>query len=566
MVRPRPLVSLAASLIVVGLAGALPQEPAAKDAPKPKAPAPAPKPAPAKPAAKKDAPKVAPELQPYRIKVSLTFDEATRVNADLQAVYVADWMRQVDRFVGTPWKIELVQDDPLLAHTEIDRLTAASFQAAAKGTPEANVDKVWAIRVVPMGAAFEILGREYDHSTGFVGNTQRESVAFGSDIPRGLLRLALVMFAPTAEIGDSRNGGVQLRVRGGALSAASPLGRVVDTGTTFRALRLFTDKAGRVIDIQPIRYSYFRVDKLEGALADCAIISGLRDPLTKRIARPHRLVALGIKPAGYPTRLKFVLDPNNEPAAGYVLTARPLPQGSAREVGMTDREGRIVVPAGFTSGLVALRLLAGRAEPMVEMPIMPGDTAEELIVKVEPKPQTLTLEAQLDALKDQIVDLVAVRGRLEKRMQARVDGEDWDGLDATLKEYYKLPKKVSFEAKIKTLREDAQAKEKQLKRAVLTRNAMAQLDEAKALVDRYLDDELFNAFADALEQSKTQKAVAKKAADAKALVQAKAKALATAPAGASAPAAAAPPSPAPAPKPEPKAPPRSKGSDGAVPF
>ncbi len=559
MVRPRSLVSLATALAVLGLATALGQEPKDAAAPAKKASAPPPKPAPA-PAKKPAAKDVPVDHQPYRIKVSLTFEESTRVDSSLQAVYVAEWLRQVDRFVGTPWKLELIQDDPLLAHSELDSLSAASFRAAAAGTPEAPVDKVWAIRVAPMGAGYVLLGREFDRPSGFVGNTQRDVVAFPGDTPRGLLRLALALFAPTAEIGNSKNGGVLLTVRGASLPAASPLGKVVTNGTTFRALRLFTAKDGRVTDIQPIRYTYFRVDKLEGAVAECAIISGLRDPLTKRIARPHRIVALGIKPAGYPTRLRFVFDPNAQPAAGYVLTARPLPQGSPREVGMTDREGRIVVPADFTSGLVVLKLYAGRAEPMAEMPIMPGETPEELTVKVEPKPLTLTLEAQLDALKDQIVDLVAVRGRLEKRMQARVDGEDWDGLDAALKEYYKLPNKPVFEKKLTALRGDAEDKEKASKALVLTRNARAQLDEAKALIDRYLDDELFNAFADALEQSKAQKAVAAKQAQAKALAKAQArKAIAPAPA----PVAVPTPAPA-APKTEPKAAPKTK--DGSVPF
>ena len=41
---------------------------------------------------------------------------------------------------------------------------------------------------------------------------------------------------------------------------------------------------------------------------------------------------------------------------------------------MTDRSGRIVLHPGFANGLVILRLLAGNVEPMVELPIMPGES------------------------------------------------------------------------------------------------------------------------------------------------------------------------------------------------
>ena len=51
-----------------------------------------------------------------------------------------------------------------------------------------------------------------------------------------------------------------------------------------------------------------------------------------------------------------------------------VPDGQPRELGMTDRAGRIVLKPGFADGLVILRSLAGNVEPMVELPIMPGES------------------------------------------------------------------------------------------------------------------------------------------------------------------------------------------------
>src|SRR5205823_2005241 len=104
---------------------------------------------------------------------------------------------------------------------------------------------------------------------------------------------------------------------------------------------------------------YLRVESLDGPVARCAIHSALRDPLTRRIAQKSTVVALGSAPGPHPTRLRFLTLPDKAPAAGYLVTARSLPDGQARDVGTTDREGRLVVQPGSSDGLLALRLLAG---------------------------------------------------------------------------------------------------------------------------------------------------------------------------------------------------------------
>ena len=53
---------------------------------------------------------------------------------------------------------------------------------------------------------------------------------------------------------------------------------------------------------------------------------------------------------------------------------------------MTDRAGRIVLKPGFASGLVILRLLAADSEPMVEFPVMPGESGENATSPSIPSP------------------------------------------------------------------------------------------------------------------------------------------------------------------------------------
>ena len=154
---------------------------------------------------------------------------------------------------------------------------------------------------------------------------------------------------------------------------------------------------------------------------------------------------------------------------------------------MTDREGRIVIPPGFADGLLILRLLAGNVEPMVEFPIVLGEFTGERTIPIVPRPQTVALETQLDSLRDEILDLVAVRARLEARIKARFDGEDWAGVEATIKEFNQLPARDSFATKVDRLKEEAAFQQAKTKSAVLTKTAQAQLAEVSSLIDRYLD-------------------------------------------------------------------------------
>jgi hypothetical protein len=381
-------------------------------------------------------------------------------------------------------------------------------------TAFAAFDKVWVVRVSgsePSGLL--LTGREYDIASRRLGALQRHRLEATSDAPRALLRFALDLFNPTAEITGQEGGRALLKVQGGAITPASPSGAVVTTGMVFTPLRLVSLRDGKV-QILRIPFTYLQVEAVEGAVARCAIISPMRDPLTNRMRRPSSLAALGLKPGNSPVKLRFVTKPDMTPAAGYTLTARRVPDGQPRELGTTDRAGRIVLPPGFADGLVILRLLAGNVEPMVELPIMPGESRpDEQPIPFDPKPLTVALESQIDSLRDEVVDLVAMRARLESRMKARLEGEDWTGLDATLKEFARLTPRDEFAQRLTKLKDDAAHQQAELKTAVLTRTAQAQVADLQSMIDRYLDDDTYKAYVDALERSQSDQAAKEKAQD-----------------------------------------------------
>jgi len=466
----------------------------------------APAPAPAPPAGQGGAI----ERRPYRITAHVAIAPEARIDARGRDRLLGAWRTLVHRFVGSPWELTIAESDRAAAGVD---LGALEVEAVLGLEPEG--DKVWLIQVGRDGVAWSLAGREFDCETQRLGPTYRLPAPYAADLPRGLLELAHDLFRPSAAIGEASAGGVTLTVRGGALPAASPFGQVVVPGIMFRPIRLVSlpDGKRRILDIA---FTYLRVESVDGATAHCAIESGLRDPLTRRIAQKNALVAIGSKPGPHPTRLRFQTAGDNLPAAGYQLTARPLPDGAAQVVGTTDREGRITIPSGQarSESLLELRLLAGSVEPLVAFPLMPGESAQErTIPPFDARSLTIALESRLDALRDAVIDLVAVRARLEARLKARFEGEDFAGAEEVLKEFYRLPTRDALAGNLSRLKDEAAAQQARTKTAILTKTAQTQLAELDGLIARYLDDEAFRAYAEALAKARADAAAGRPGTD-----------------------------------------------------
>ena len=344
------------------------------------------------------------ERRPYRISLHIGFDPNTRIDEARSCCPdpgVASPRATIHR---RPWAVTIAGPSTPLSNVQVDILEPDAFVSVGP------FDKVWVMRIASEGTGSGLVftGREYDSATRRLGPLQHRVVPAVSDAPRAMLQFTRDLFNPTAVISGQEGGRALLTVQGAMIAPASPFGAVVEKGTVFQPLRLVSLADGKV-QIVPVPHTYLQVESIEGPVARCAIISALSDPLTKRMARPNSLAAVGLKPGNSPITLRFVTRPDQGPAAGYMLTARLVPDGQPRELGITDRSGRIVLKPGFARGLVILRLVAGSVEPMLELPIMPGESAEQRPIAFDPKLATVALETQLDSLRDEVVDLVALR-------------------------------------------------------------------------------------------------------------------------------------------------------------
>jgi hypothetical protein len=309
------------------------------------------------------------------------------------------------------------------------------------------------------------------------------------------------MFSPTAEIGLQSAGGVTIHVQGSTLPVANPVGRIIAPGSVFRLARVHYNSDQSIQQVNQIQRTYLVVDKINGPDAWCQIVTRLRDPLTRLVRGQYKVFAVGVKPTSLPTRLRFLTPAENRPAAGYTLQARPAPTGLPRVVGTTDRDGRVVLEPRFAQGLTLLKLLAAGMEPLDEIPIMPGERVDEVTITLpSTKPDTVTLEANLLALRDRILDQAATRARLDAMIKPRAEAENWDEVRMLLDEYAKLPKRAVYMEQVKAIEEESRKKQTETKQPIISRTALLLLREVGALAERYLDDDAFASYEDAYQR------------------------------------------------------------------
>jgi hypothetical protein len=492
--------------------------------------------------AKSKAPAIPIDRRPYTVRMWVSIDPEARMDAKSRDVLLNGWKALVKRFVGNPWTVDVADGEGPFEVQDIHGLSLDVIKPLVK-----DRDKGWFIRISPADSSLTFSGREFDTTTGRLGPLcSRTASAFG-DAARAFFLLTSDIFEPVAEVGASSAGGVSITVQGASLEAADAVGKVVAPGRVFRPMRIMFKQDGSVDKVVPVKVTYLRVERLDGGSARCQIVTSVSDPLTKNVRGKNRMIALGVKPSAVPTRLRYVFTKESKtPAAGYTLTARNIPTGPPREVGLTDREGRIVLQPGFANGLVMFRLLAGGVEPLTEFPFMPGEQEGELtMVLASGKPMTVALETKLNALRDEVIDQVALRGRIEARLKAKADASAWQEVKGQLEEFRKLPNRTSFEERLKAATTEAEEEQQKKRIPVLTVHAQQQISELQGLMDRYLDDAVFTAYDDALKQALDESGGAKKKAQGKAASPKVAAKGATPPPAAAPSAPAAPPQQAP---------------------
>jgi hypothetical protein len=116
---------------------------------------------------------------------------------------------------------------------------------------------------------------------------------------------------------------------------------------------------------------------------------------------------------------------------------------------VTDRQGRVTIPADPAQPLKFLQVYSGQAL-LARVPILPG-LKKEMELDVPDDRARLSVEGEVALLQSELIDIVARREVLMARTRAAVEKGNWPDVDALLAELQRLPTLNLYQSEIESL-------------------------------------------------------------------------------------------------------------------
>jgi hypothetical protein len=434
-------------------------------------------------------------LQPYRVRVWLEFEPHPRLPESFREFVRNGFVNYCERFLGRLWQVSLTAPPPeaegrqlpppvvLQKLGEADKILWVRIRGTADGRP-AGAPQV-AVSV-----------REYDAAFAQWGPLASRSLIPSERFPRDVFDLAYSQFRPTAVLlGSSKSDRVTANLRGSGLAGGESALPVAPPGTPFRVYRQYTTPQGAVShDEIPWTYLVYRSRLARQHADELEIVSALRNPLSGRTRRRSRLVAIASGAAeGSETIVQYVTGAENRPLVGAQIGIRPHDKAAVVPIGATDRDGKVAVPAGSEptaapkGRLVHVVLRNGKAIQW-SFPLAPGDR-EQLLVRVRIEPFLAEMDYRTAALQDEIVDVVARRNILDRRLRAYAKDENLRMARKIAAEINALPGKDGFVSRLQELKGYAEQTRQEKKQPILPASVNRLLMQTETLINEYLSGE-----------------------------------------------------------------------------
>jgi hypothetical protein len=464
---------------------------------------------PAEPAAdSKPKIKVPFDLQPYKVKVLLSFSYDAPLTPRLRADVLRRLNSHTAAFVGDAWKMEVQDVSGTLALSSPASIAALTGETIDPFT--IDVDKVFVLGVRSEGDRVLLAAREFDVVFARWGPVFQGSARESTQIARELVLLSSRMFSPLArlEAGDAKRATVV--IKGGRLptlnpdpidpkSKYRPSFQFVPNGTLFRPMRpVFNDDRSEIIGMTPMGWTFYAVESREGPFANCSIDSALRNTLPPQSEEPDEPQLIVARTAGGNTKLRLVDPENKAPLPAIDIEKSEAVGAVSIRLGTTDSDGSILIPPNEKGGgLVWIFVRHGR-DTMARLPILPG-AGEEPDLALNPDAVRLNIEGRVMAMQTHIVDQVARRtilaGNLNRVTRVYEGGlirkaitkKDWKQAESMLKQLKDSPTQETLLDRLEAAKEYARSQRPEDKWLGKIKRLF---EETKDIIDAYFNADL----------------------------------------------------------------------------
>ncbi len=465
------------------------------------------------------------ELQPYRVRISVAFDEHPSLTARTRQEVLAELVTWIDRTFGEMW-IATVEENRWLAPENEDGLSRLTWGSLEAQLADKELDKAFVVCVSGHGSVLRICGREWDRLTQQLSVRQERIVGDRRALTNELGDVIRSLFRPLVLIESAEGGVGKVRVRAGEFPSGDPSVEQLAKGNYFQPLLRYFNKDREVTQVQMIPWSYLLMESSDRARGECSIHTGLRLPLGKNTKRVESW-AIGVRPAFNDTRIR--LTPHNNPTKpliGYQVNvyerqmvqapqapseAAKAPEAKTSEKGeseeasskpaepqfvtqfnkvlelVTDRRGRVTVPLNPEKPLIWLYVSSG-GNLLGRFPFIPG-VAPTTTAELPDDSLRLQIESQLELLRAELIDSVARRALLIARAKGAAKTGDWARFSETLAELDRQPKANHFQTLLDAVKAAMLKKAQAKKDKGLEKKIDKLCGDSAQLISRHLSDE-----------------------------------------------------------------------------
>lgn len=387
------------------------------------------------------------ELSPYTIRIELAVDDAALNQASLDA-RLADYLRE--RILSTLhplWSTELEIVAGPERHLLLDNLvTLDQLQA----TESNRFDKRMYLTVSAGIGGYTIACREWDKHTRLWGPVLRRTVRQELMLPEQCFDLLCATFAPLATVRADHDDETRatLVFKGSELPRRTEEAAFGRVGEVYQPLLIRFDHTGEVLPdgISVVPWTYLTLEEPDDGQWQCAVHTGIRLPFGIRRRGRSEHLAIAVRNPPGPTRVRFYArhDPS-QGLSGYEVFRRLPGTDKSEPLGLTDPTGSVVVePTGANIIMIFLR---SDGQLLAKIPVAPG--AKPLLeVPIADDTARLRAQAELRALREQLIDIVARRSILTARVRARMEEGKLDEARDLLAELDDLPGRAQFDQMI----------------------------------------------------------------------------------------------------------------------
>ena len=465
------------------------------------------------------------ELQPYRVRISVAFDEHPSLTARVRQEVLSELATWVDRTFGEMW-IASIEENRWLAPENEEGLSRLKWASLETQLADKELDKAFVLCVSGHGSTLRVCGREWDRLTQQLSVRQERIVADRRALTDELGVVVRNLFRPLVMIERADAGSCRVRVRAGEFPAADPSAEQLAKGNFFQPLMRSFNKEHEVTQIQQIPWSYLLVESSDRSRGECSIHTGLRSPIGKNGKRIE-FWAIGTRPAFTETRIRLTpLNNPTKPLIGYqvniyerqMVPAPPVPPEAAPAVKpadkdkaesaeeppkpagpqfvaqfskvlelVTDRRGRVTVPLNPEKPLIWLYVSSG-GNLLGRFPFIPG-VSQSTTAELPDDSMRLQIESQLELLRAELIDSVARRALLMARAKGAAKASDWTRFTETLTDLDRLPKAKYFQTLLDAVKATMLKKAQAKKDKGLEKKIDKLCGDSAQLIARHLSDE-----------------------------------------------------------------------------